>query len=203
MYAPGPRGAARAGAMVTALVFVVLLRSAVPAASHTASVPPTGETDPAATGNYVLTAELPPTLRKGAPATLVLHVHRGAQPVDHLGACLATAPLFISTEDALDTTPANGIDLGVGLESSPQPACSMAIAGVPSGPGIYAFTWEPDTAGRVNLKFTAGGSAITVSVDVDSAPPSPVILAVFVVFVALVFSMAAYVRHRRPEAAAT
>jgi len=54
----------------------------------------------------------------------------------------------------------------------------------------------------VNLTFTAGGSAITVPVDVDSAPPSPVILAVFVVFVALVFSIAAYVRHRWPEAAA-
>jgi hypothetical protein len=170
--------------MVAALLYVVLARSA------------------AAMGNYVLTAELPATIRKGAPATLLLHVHSGVQPVDHLVACLATAPLFISMEDALDTTPANGIDLGVGPESGLQAACSMAIAGVPSGPGIYAFTWEPDTAGRVNLKFTAGASAITVPADVGSAPPSPVILAVFVVFVALVFSMAAYVRRRWPEAAA-
>ena len=181
MHVPGP-SAARA--MVAALLYVVLARSA------------------AATGNYVLTAELPATIRKGAPATLLLHVHSGAQPVDHLAACLATAPLFVSMEDALDTTPANGVDLGVGLESGLQPACSMAIAGVPSGPGIYAFTWEPDTAGRVNLKFTAGASAITVPADVDSAPASPAILAVFVVFVALVFSVAAYVRHRWPETAA-
>jgi hypothetical protein len=78
----------------------------------------------------------------------------------------------------------------------------MAIAGVPSGPGIYAFTWEPDTAGRVNLKFTAGASAITVPADVGSAPPNPVVLAVFAVFVALVLSLAAYVRHRWPVAAA-
>lgn len=155
-----------------------------------------------AAGNYVLTAELPATLRKGAPATLVLHVHQGTQPVDHLAACLAPAPLFIGMEDALDTTPAKGIDLGVGSEPSLQPACSMAIAGVPGGAGNYAFTWEPDTAGRVNLRFTAGDSAITVPVDVDGAPPSPAILGVFAVFVALVLSMAAYVRHRWPEAAA-
>ena len=201
MHVQGLRGATRARAIVAALPFVVLARFAVLAADHTTSAPLTGVTDPAATGNYVLTAEVPATLRKGAPATLVLHVHSGAQPVDRLVACLATAPLFISMEDALDTTPANGIDLGAGLESSLQPVCSMAIAGVSSGPGIYAFTWEPDTAGRVKLKFTAGGSAIAVPVDVDSAPPSPVILAVFVVFVALVFSMAAYMRHRWPEAA--
>jgi len=168
-------------AMAAAFLFVVVARSA---------------------GNCVLTAELPATLRKGAPATLILHVHRAAQPVDRLAACLATAPLFIGMEDALDTTPAHGIDLGVGSDASLQPACSMAIAGVPSGPGIYIFTWEPDTAGRVNLKFTAGGSALTVPVDVASAPPSPVILAAFAVFVALVFSMAAYVRHRWPETAA-
>lgn len=184
MPVPGPSRVIRAQVMVAALLYVVLARSA------------------AAMGNYVLTAELPATIRKGAPATLLLHVHSGVQPVDHLVACLATAPLFISMEDALDTTPANGIDLGVGPESGLQAACSMAIAGVPSGPGIYAFTWEPDTAGRVNLKFTAGASAITVPADVGSAPPSPVILAVFVVFVALVFSMAAYVRRRWPEAAA-
>ncbi|MGP8246651.1 MAG: hypothetical protein ACLQVN_19290 [Bryobacteraceae bacterium] len=170
--------------MIAALLYMVLAQSA------------------AATGNYVLTVELPARLRKGAPATLLLHVHSGAQPVDRLAACLATAPLFPSMEDALDTTPANGIDLGAGPESGLQPGCSMAIAGVPSGPGIYAFTWEPDTAGRVNLKFTAGASAITVPADVDSAPPSPVILAAFVVFVALVFGMAAYARRRRPEAAA-
>jgi hypothetical protein len=188
--------------MVAALLYVVLARSAVLPADHTTSTPLIGRSGPAATGNYVLTAELPATFHKGAPATLVLHVHRGAEPVDHLVACLATAPLFTNMEDALDTTPANGIDLGVGTESSLQPACISSIAGVWSGPGIYAFTWEPDTAGRVNLKFTAGASAITVPIDVDSAPPSPVILASFVVFVALVFSSAAYARHRRPKAAA-
>jgi hypothetical protein len=170
--------------LVAALLYLVLARSA------------------AAAGNYVLAAELPAALHKGAPATLLLHVHSGAQPVDRLVACLATAPLFASMEDALDTTPANGIDLGVGPESGLRPACSMAIAGVPGGPGAYVFTWEPDTAGRVNLKFTAGAAVITVPVDVDSAPASPVILAVFAVFVGLVLSVAAYVRRRWPEAAA-
>ena len=183
MPVPGPSGASRAGAMAGALLYV-LAQSA------------------AAVGNYLLTAELPATLHKGAPATLLLHVHSGTQPADHLVACLATAPLFVSMEDALDTTPAKGIDLGAGVESGLQPTCSMAIAGVPSGPGIYAFTWEPDTAGRVNLKFTAGATAITVPADVDSAPPSPVILAVFAIFAALVLGVAAYARHRWPEAAA-
>jgi hypothetical protein len=184
MRAPGPSGVIKTGAVAVALLYVVLVRSA------------------AAEGNYLLTAEIPATIRKGVPATLVLHVHGGAQPVDRLVPCLATAPLFVSMEDALDTTPANGIDLGVGPESSLQPACITSIAGVSSGPGVYVFTWEPDTAGRVNLKFTAGASALTVPADVDSAPPSPLILAIFVVFVALVLSAAAYVRHRWPEAAA-
>jgi hypothetical protein len=105
-------------------------------------------------------------------------------------------------EDALDTTPAGGSDLGTGPDAAAEQGCRMGNAGVPSGPGTYAFIWEPDTAGRVNLTFTAGASMLTVPVDVASAPPSPAILILFVLAVAAVLSTAARMRRRRrPEGA--
>ncbi len=104
----------------------------------------------------------------------------------------------------MDTTPAGGIDLGTDSESTAQPGCINSIAGVMSGPGTYAFTWEPDTAGRVNLTFTVGASTLTVPVDVASAPPSAAILIFFVLFVAAVLSTAACLRRRlRPGGAAS
>ena len=157
-----------------------------------------------ATGTYQLTAQLPATLAKGKAATLILHILESEKPVDGVAACLATAPLFISVEDALDTTPAGGVDLGTGPEDAARPGCRMGIAGVPRGPGTYAFIWEPDTAGRVNLTFTAGASMLTVPVDVASTPPSPAILILFVLVIAAVLSIAACLRRRpRPEGAAS
>lgn len=157
-----------------------------------------------ATGAYQLTAQLPATIAKGKATTLILHILESGKPVDGVAACVATAPLFISVEDALDTTPAGGIDRGTGPEAAAQPGCRMGIAGVPSGPGTLAFTWEPDTAGRVNLTFTAGASMLTVPVDVASTPPSPAILILFVLAVAVVLSTAACLRRRlRPEGAAS
>lgn len=157
-----------------------------------------------ATGAYRLTARLPATIAKGKTATLVLHISENGKPVDRVAACLATTPLFISVEDAQDTTPAGGMDLGTGLEAALRPGCRMGIAGVLSGPGTYAFTWEPDTAGRVNLTFTAGTSLLTVPIDVASEPPSPAILILFVVVLAAVLSTAACLRRRlRPEGAAS
>ena len=156
------------------------------------------------TGAYQLATELPATIRRGEVVTLILHVRKGGQPVDRVAACLAAVPLFVSVEDALDPTPAGGIDLGVDPESAAQPACTMTIAGAPSGPGTYAFTWEPDTAGRVNLAFTAGASTLTVLVDVTSPPPSTAILILFVLLVVAILSTAACLRRRlRPDAAAS
>lgn len=184
----GPKRAALARAAVAALFAGVLAPSAVSAADNGA-------------GGYVLTVQLPAALRKGVPSTLFLHVRQGARPVDRLVACLATAPLFVSMEDAMDTTPANGVDLGVGPVSSFEPGCPTAIAGIPSGSGNYTFTWEPDTAGHVNLILTAGPGALTVPVDVGSAPPNRLILTLFAAFVALVLGVAAYGRQRWSKAA--
>jgi hypothetical protein len=155
------------------------------------------------TSGYQLTVQVPPDIRKGQSATLILHVWKDGQPAEHVGACMATAPLFVSLEDAIDTTPAGGADLGTGSESTARPACSNAIAGVQSGPGVYAFTWEPDTPGRVNLIFTAGAGKLTVPVDVASAPPNAAILVFFAAFIATVLVTAAILRrHLRPGGAA-
>jgi hypothetical protein len=157
-----------------------------------------------ATGAYQLTAQLPATIAKGKVTTLILHIRENGKPVDSVAACLTTAPLFMSVEDALDTTPAGGIDLGTGLEAAAQPGCRMGMAGVPSGPGTYEFTWEPDTAGHVNLIFTAGVSMLNIPVDVASTPPSRAILILFFFVVAAVLSTAACLRRRlRPEGAAS
>ena len=153
-------------------------------------------------GPWQLTAEIPATIRRGEAVTLILHVRSAARPVDGATACMAPIPLFISVEDALDPTPAGGIDLGPATDRATQPACAMAIAGVPAGAGTYAFTWEPDTPGRVNLTFTAARSTLTVPVDVAGAPPSTTILTSFVVLVAAILGTAGWLRrHLRSEGA--
>jgi len=145
---------------------------------------------------YQLTAQVPARIRQGEPASLVLHVEKtGQPPAGDVAACLATAPLFPSEEDASDTTPALGMDLGVGAESSSQSGCVMGIAGVRSAPGAYQFTWEPDTAGRVNLRFSVGDSLLNVLVNVESAPPSPAILIGFLLLVVVILSAAGWMRH--------
>ena len=156
-----------------------------------------------AAGAYQLTVQIPPVIRKGRSATLILNVQKGDKPVDQLVTCLATAPVFVSLEDAVDTTPAGGIDLGTGSGFAARPTCTTALAGEQSGPGTYVFTWEPDTAGRVNLTFTAGAGSLTVPVDVRSTPPNVAVLILFVVFVAAVLITAAGLRRRlRPGKAA-
>ena len=181
-----------------------ILAGAVPTiAGQGTGAPGTGGAVMTATGTYQLTAEIPAAIRKSKVVTLTLHVRKGAQPVDHVVTCMAFPPLFVDVEDALDPTPAGGFDLGTSRESATRSACAMAMAGVPSGPGTYAFTWEPDTPGRVNLTFTAGGSALAVPVDVASAPPSAALLMLFALLVVTILITAAILRHRsRPEGAA-
>lgn len=149
------------------------------------------------TGPLQLTADIPAALRRGEAATLILHVSKAGHAVDRSVACLAAVPLFISVEDALDTTPAGGVDLGSASALGPQPACAMAIAGTASGSGRYMFTWEPDTAGRVNLTFTAAGGTLTMPVDVASAPPATAVLASFIVLVVITPGAAVWLRRRR------
>ncbi|MGD0696335.1 MAG: hypothetical protein ABSB82_16050 [Terriglobia bacterium] len=150
---------------------------------------------------YQLAAHLPASIRKGEPASLILHVQKSGRPVDDVIACLAPVPAFASEEDAADTTPAIGIDLGAGAEPAsapaPEPGCVMAIAAVRTAPGVYQFTWEPDTAGRVNLQFSVGDSQLNVAVNVGSAPPNPAILIAFVLLVGAILSVA--VRMRRTQ----
>jgi hypothetical protein len=148
-------------------------------------------------GPHQLSAELPARIRKGEPASLILRVEQKSQPDRGVAACLAPVPLFPSEEDAADTTPALGTDLGVGAESESQPGCVMGIAGVRTAPDTYQFTWEPDTAGRANLRFTLGDSQLNVPVDVGSAPPNPAILAGFGLFVALTLIGAARMHRMR------
>lgn len=146
---------------------------------------------------YQLAAQLPARIRKGEPAALILRVRKSGLPADHVAACLAPAPLFASEEDVADTTPAIGIDLGAGAEPASEPACAMAIAAVRTAPGVYEFTWEPDTAGRVNLRFSVGDSQLNVAVNVGSAPPNPAILMAFVLLVGVILSAAARMRRTR------
>jgi len=160
--------------------------------------------DAFADGAYQLSVQLPATIAKGKTATLILHVAENGKPADRVGTCLNTAPMFISVEDALDTTPAGGSDLGSGSEAGAQAGCRMGLAGEQSGPGTYAFSWEPDTAGRVNLTFTAGAGLLTVPVDVASSQPSPAILILFLLSLATILGTAASIRRRRrPEGAAS
>lgn len=182
--------------MWTRVIGVALLTGVLVGGAE-AAAPGIGRAESAgATSGYQLTVQLPPAIRKGQSATLILHVRKDGQPAERLAACMATPALFVSLEDAVDTTPAGGADLGTGLESTAQPVCSNAIAGEPIGPGTYVFTWEPDTAGRVNLIFTAGTGKLTVPVDVGSAPPSTAVLILFAVFVAAVLIAAAGLRRR-------
>jgi hypothetical protein len=181
-----------------------ILAGAVPAvAGQGTGAPGTGRAVTTSTGAYQLTAEIPAAIRRGQVVTLTLHVLKGGQPVDHVATCMASPPLFVDVEDALDPTPAGGFDLGTSRESATRSACAMAMAGVPSGPGTYAFTWEPDTPGRVNVTFTAGGSALAVPVDVASRPPSAALLMLFGLLVVTILITAAIFRHRScPEGAA-
>jgi len=144
---------------------------------------------------YQLAAQLPARIRKGEPASLILHIQQSGRPVDNVAACLAPVPLFASEEDAADLTPAAGADLGTAVEPASQPACVMAIAAVRTAPGVYQFTWEPDTAGRINLRFTAGDGRLDVAANVESAPPNPAILIAFVLLVAAILSAAARMRR--------
>jgi hypothetical protein len=144
---------------------------------------------------YQLAAQLPARIRKGEPASLILYVQKSGRPVDNVAACLAPAPLFTSEEDAMDATPAIGIDLGTGAEPGAQPACVGAIAAVRTAPGVYQFTWEPDTAGRVNLRFSAGDSQLNEAVNVSSAPPNAAILIAFVLLVAAILGAAGRMRR--------
>lgn len=144
---------------------------------------------------YQLGAQLPTRIRKGEPASLVLHVQKSGRPVDDAAACLVPAPLFPSEEDALDATPAIGIDLGAGAEPSSQPGCVGAIAAVRTAPGVYQFMWEPDTPGRVNLRFTVGDSQLNEAVNVSSAPPNAAILIAFALLVAAILGAAGRMRR--------
>ena len=181
-----------------------ILAGGVPAFADRSAGAPGISVPQAAKGAVQLAAEVPAAIRQGAAVTLVLHVRKEGRPVDGASACVAAVPLFISVEDAMDPTPAGGIDLGPGARPASQPGCTMAIAGVPSGSGTYAFTWEPDTPGRVNLTFTAADSTLTLPVDVAGESPSAAILTFFVALVAVILSTAVWVRRRlRPAGAAS
>lgn len=157
----------------------------------------------AGTSDYQLAVQLPARIRKGQPASLVLYVQRRGVPVDGVAACLTPTPLFASEEDATDATPVAGIDLGAGTEpgSDPAglagPACVASIAALRTAPGIYQFTWEPDQAGRVNLRFSVNDSQLNEAVNVGSAPPNPTILFTFVLVVAVILGTAGRMRRTR------
>jgi len=150
-------------------------------------------------GAYQLAAQLPDRIWKGQAATLILRVQKGGRPADDVAACLAPAPLFASEEDVSDRTPAMGSDLGAAAEPALLPACVMAIAAIRTAPGVYQFTWEPDTAGRVNLRFTVGNSRLDAAVDVGSPPADPAILAAFALMATAILSTAWLMRRRRRQ----
>ena len=185
--------------VIPSVLLAVMLASVAPAiADHNADVQ-AGRAQATAGGSASgLTAEIPGTIRRGEAVTLVLHVSKEGRPVDGAAACLAAVPLFISIEDALDSTPAGGVDLGSGSSSSgaAQPGCEKSSAGLPQAPGVYAFTWEPDTPGRVTLTFTAAGGTLTLPVDVASAPPDTTVLVSFALLTAAILGIAACVRRR-------
>jgi len=190
---PASRGTVALSLLPT-VIFAISLIAAAPAIGHAQALD--RQAQQPANAN-LLTVELPARIQKGEPASLILHVAQNSHPTGDLAACLAPVPLFPSEDDAADTTPALGADLGVGAESASQPGCVMGIAGVPTAPDSYQFTWEPDTAGRVNLHFTLGESQLVVPVDVASAPPNFAILIVFVLFVGATLLIAARLRHTR------
>ena len=145
-----------------------------------------------------LTAEIPRSIRRGGTVTLILHVTTAQRPVEAAVACLAAVPLFISIEDALDSTPAGGVDLGAGFSSpgAARPGCEKSIVGSRRAPGVYVFTWEPDTPGRVTLTFTAAGGTLTLPVNVASAPPDTRVIVLFGLLVAAILGIAASIRRR-------
>ncbi len=177
---------------------VGLVLAVAAAAAHAGPVDVTSSRGPGQAGVAIrLLADVPAAIRRGEPVTILLHVTRDGRPGDGLATCMAARPLFIDLEDALDPTPAGGMDLGTGAALDGQPACDMAIAGTPHGPGSYEFTWEPDTSGRVNLIFAAAGRTLTVPADVASAAPSRPFLGVFVLFVSATLATGLAVRRRR------
>jgi hypothetical protein len=183
----------RAGALVA-----VLASGGSAGAAERASVLGDVRPDPTGSnGTCQLTIEVPAGISKGKAVTLLLHVRKDGVFVDDVAACLAVAPLFLDAEDILDPTPAGGADLGTGIGSVAQPACTMGIAGEPRGSGAYVFAWEPDTPGRVNLTFTVRGGTLRVPVDVASAPPSLTVLTLFVLIVVTILGSAAYLRRRQ------
>jgi len=182
-----------------AVLSIILTGSARPVVARGTLVRAAGDGQAAAGIAYQLAPEIPTAIRKGEAVTLILRVRREGLPVAKVTACLSPVPVFPSIEDTTDTTPSGGIDLGTEPDSASQPGCVHSIAGVMTGPGVCEFAWEPDTAGRVNLTFTVGASALTVPVDVGSAPPSAAALSSFVVFVAAVVGTAAVVRRRRTQ----
>jgi len=146
---------------------------------------------------YQLAVQLPARIRKGEPASLVLHVQKSGRPANDVAACLAPQPVFSSEEDAVDATPALGTDLGVDAEPGSTPGCVGAIADVRTAPGVYQFTWEPDTPGRVNLRFTVADSQLNAAVDVASSPPNPAILTSFLLLIAAILGDAGSLRRRQ------
>lgn len=197
-WLPARKGRAFPGIAAAAFSLAGFLAVAAVASAHPHA--PAGVFHGQAHGNaseYRLTVQILTRIQKGKPAALILHVQKNGQPANNVVACMATAPLFPSEEDIQNATPAMGIDLGTGAESTFQPGCVMAMAAVRTAPGIYRFTWVPDTAGRVNLRFTAGDSRLNVAVNVGSAPPNPAILIGFVVLVGVILGAAATTRRRR------
>ena len=180
------------------LPFAGILAGAMAIAGLSAAARDLGSQVPRGPSGYQLSAQLPARIRKGEAASLVLYVQKSGQPVDDVAACLVPVPLFTSEEDATDTTPAIGIDLGAGAEPG-SPACVGAMAAVRTAPGVYQFTWEPDTPGRVNLRFTVGDSQLNQAVNVGSAPPNPAVLIAFALLVAAILGVAGRMRRTEPR----
>ena len=128
---------------------------------------------------------------------MILRVERAGRPAEDAVACMDPVPIFASEEDIADTTPALGADLGVGAPSAAAPACVAALAAVRTAPGVYRFTWEPDAAGRIDLRFTVGDSRFHVPIDVASPPADPAIPIAFVLLAGAFLGTAAWMRRTR------
>jgi len=148
---------------------------------------------------YHFAVELPARIHRGKSAALILRVQKDGRPADQPVACMEPAPLFASAEDVADTTPALGSDLGIGSQPPAEPSCVAAIAAVRIAPGVYRFTWEPDTAGRVDLRFRVGEGRFTAPVNVESAPPNPAVLAGFAVLAGAILAVAHRMRGTRHQ----
>ncbi len=182
-------------------VGALLLASLLGTAGSAASVQEPDATqrtrgDHDAANTYELSVQVPASLSKGEVSRLLLQVRRRGQPVDHVTPCLAPVPLFVNAEDARDHTPAGGFDLGPNPATDAPARCEAGSAGVRHGDGTYLFVWEPDEAGRINLTFTVGATAITVPVDVLSASPSGTVLAAFLLTVGAILLVATWWRRR-------